>query len=210
MTNKYYIKQLSDYIYLINDDTMCSTYVVIGYKNALIIDAGIASNKELLLPLIKKITNLPIKVVITHAHLDHIGHLYEFDNYYIAKEELDNIKDQAIKEKAIIISDGFMFDLGGISIETYISKGHTTASTLFIDKDNKIVFSELPVLSPEIRDTFLKWLSKALEKKEWKAKTEDGRKYYIHEEKGKRCVVECTDGCFTMPQYTICFEEESQ
>ena len=77
-------------------------------------------------------------------------------------------------------------------------------------KDNKIVFSELPVLSPEIRDTFLKWLSKALEKKEWKAKTEDGRKYYIHEEKGKRCVVECTDGCFTMPQYTICFEEESQ
>lgn len=141
MTNKYYIKQLSDYIYLINDDTMCSTYVVIGYKNALIIDAGIASNKELLLPLIKKITNLPIKVVITHAHLDHIGHLYEFDNYYIAKEELDNIKDQAIKEKAIIISDGFMFDLGGISIETYISKGHTTASTLFIDKDNKIVFT---------------------------------------------------------------------
>ena len=34
-----------------------------------------------------------------------------------------------------------MFDLGGISIETYISKGHTTASTLFIDKDNKIVFT---------------------------------------------------------------------
>lgn len=75
-------------------------------------------------------------------------------------------------------------------------------------KDNKIVFSELPVLSPEIRDIFLKWLSKALEKKEWQAKTEDGRKYYIQEEKGKRCVVECTDGCFTMPQYTIYFEEK--
>lgn len=75
-------------------------------------------------------------------------------------------------------------------------------------KDNRIVFSELPVIPPEIRDIFLKWLSKALEKKEWKAKTEDGREYYIEEEKGKSCVVECTDGCFTMPKYTICFEED--
>lgn len=142
MTNtKYYIKKLNNNLFLINDDMMCSTYVIVGSKSALVIDAGISSNEELLFPLIKKITNLPIKIVITHSHSDHVGHLFEFDNYYISKEELNNIKDQKIKDKAIIICDGDIFDLGGICIETYITKGHTAASTLFIDKENKIVFT---------------------------------------------------------------------
>ncbi len=73
-------------------------------------------------------------------------------------------------------------------------------------KDNKLDFAGLPVLEPSVRDTFLTWLSKALERKDRSAKTEDGRNYFIEEHEGQTCVVECTDGKFTMPAYTICFK----
>ena len=141
MTNRYYIKQITNNVYLINDDIMCSTYVVIGENKALVIDAGIATNEENLLSKVKEITNLPLCVVITHAHFDHIGHLNEFENFYIAKKELDNIKEENIKNKAIVLNDRDLFDLGGIVIESYITKGHTSASTIFIDKVNKVVFT---------------------------------------------------------------------
>jgi uncharacterized protein (TIGR02677 family) len=76
-------------------------------------------------------------------------------------------------------------------------------------KENRLDFSKLPVLEPKIRDIFLVWLSKALEHKNRTAKTEDGREYYIEEEVGKKCVLQCTDGMFTMPAYTLVFLEES-
>lgn len=76
-------------------------------------------------------------------------------------------------------------------------------------KDNCLIFAELPMIEPQIRDTFLVWLSKALERKNRTAKTEDGRIYHIEEKKGSTCVVKCTDGEFIMPEYTLVFEEEN-
>jgi uncharacterized protein (TIGR02677 family) len=74
-------------------------------------------------------------------------------------------------------------------------------------RNGRLDFSSLPVLEPEIRDVFLAWLSKALERKDQTAKTEDGRTYHIEEETGKRCVIQCTDGEFGMPAYTLIFED---
>ncbi len=52
-------------------------------------------------------------------------------------------------------------------------------------KDDRLDFAGLPVLEPSVRDTFLTWLSKALEKKDRSAKTEDGRNYFIEEHEGQ-------------------------
>ena len=73
--------------------------------------------------------------------------------------------------------------------------------------EKRLCFADLPVLEPRIRDVFLGWLSKALERKNHTAKTEDGRSYRIEENKGVRCTVHCTDGDFTMPDYTLIFDE---
>lgn len=76
---------------------------------------------------------------------------------------------------------------------------------------SRLDFSALPVLEPQVRDTFLTWLSKALEQKDYRAKTEDGRFYHVEEEApGTICVLECTDGRFQMPAYSIIFEEHAQ
>lgn len=77
-------------------------------------------------------------------------------------------------------------------------------------RGNRLDFASLPVLEPRIRDVFLTWLSKALERKDRTAKTEDGRIYHVEEPgRGERCTVECTDGCFTMPAFSIVFEDEA-
>ena len=76
-------------------------------------------------------------------------------------------------------------------------------------KDQRLDFAGLPQIEPHVRDVFLTWLSKALENKELRGKTEDGQIYYI-ENKGteERCVVKAADGDLEMPAYIIRFEEK--
>lgn len=75
-------------------------------------------------------------------------------------------------------------------------------------KENRIEFAALPEIEPQVRDIFLTWLSKGLERKSHRAKTEDGKVFTIVlDEPGKTCVLSCTDGVFRMPAYTIVFEE---
>lgn len=74
-------------------------------------------------------------------------------------------------------------------------------------KDKRLEFAELPVIEPQIRDTFLLWLSKALEREDETAKTEDGRTYHLEGNREETCVVHCTDGEFTMPAFSICFDD---
>ena len=78
-------------------------------------------------------------------------------------------------------------------------------------KDNRIEFAALPEIEPQVRDMFLTWLSKGLENKSHRAKTEDGQIFTIVlEEAGKECVLKCTDGTFRMPAYTIIFDGTEQ
>ena len=49
-------------------------------------------------------------------------------------------------------------------------------------KGNRLEFATLPEIEPYVRDTFLMWLSKALERKEQKAKT---KSFLRHKKKKK-------------------------
>ena len=91
------------------------------------------------------------------------------------------------------------------AIEKLQNEKATVASFI---KDKKIVFSDLPVISEHTRNILLRWLSKALEREDGKAKTEDGKVYYISNPKEKNnCIVECEDGYFQMPAFELVFEE---
>lgn len=73
----------------------------------------------------------------------------------------------------------------------------------------RLNFAKLPILEPHMRNTFLNWLSKALDRKDWRAKTEDGRYYRVEEETpGAVCILTCTDGELQIPAYSLIFEEE--
>jgi len=72
--------------------------------------------------------------------------------------------------------------------------------------NGRLEFASLPEIEPQVRDVFLTWLSKGLENKSHRAKTEDGQVFSIVlEDADRTCVLKCTDGTFRMPAYTIVF-----
>ena len=74
-------------------------------------------------------------------------------------------------------------------------------------RDGKLDFAALPEISPYVRDMFLLWLSKALESKTLKGKTEDGQVYYIENADTKEyCRIVSDDGILELPAYRIRFE----
>lgn len=80
-----------------------------------------------------------------------------------------------------------------------------------LEKDGRIEFAALPVIEPDIREILLKWLSNALETADLTARTDNGRNYrLVCEDKSRKCVVHCTDGNFTMPEFSIIFQEDEQ
>ncbi|MCB6415172.1 TIGR02677 family protein [Faecalimonas umbilicata] len=75
-------------------------------------------------------------------------------------------------------------------------------------RDGRLSFAGLPEIEPHVRDVFLSWLSKALENKELRGKTEDGQIYHLEQENpGETCILKSPDGNLEMPAYTIVFEE---
>lgn len=75
-------------------------------------------------------------------------------------------------------------------------------------EENCLEFSRLPVLEPFVRDIFLTWLSKALERRDFTSQTEDGRMYTVERAGDGFCTLRCTDGDFIMPAYRIKFKEK--
>ena len=131
--NNYKIKKIYDDTWLINDDAMCTVYVIKGSKKTLIIDTGNENNNNLIEE-IKKITNNELVLVLTHTHLDHLGHLNEFEHYYLSKyEDLTNIT----LNKATLFDNEYVFDLGNKIIKAIVFPAHTKGSTILIDEANK-------------------------------------------------------------------------
>lgn len=70
-------------------------------------------------------------------------------------------------------------------------------------------FSTLSVIEPHVRDVFLTWISRALENKNFRGKTEDGRVYYLENTDTKEsCVICAQDGTMQMPAFRIRFGEK--
>ena len=138
---KYTVKKINDYTYAFNDDLFCTVYLIIGDNKVLLIDAGIAENTDSLLNNVRKITDKDIIVALTHSHYDHIGHLNEFDSFYVSYLEMDNIIKNNLDSKAILLTNNNIFDLGGIKVKAIITPGHTKGSTIFIDENAKIAYT---------------------------------------------------------------------
>lgn len=72
--------------------------------------------------------------------------------------------------------------------------------------NNEIDFSTLPLIHATTRKKLLLWLSKALESKSNKAKTDDDREYHVIKISDELCTLRCEDGNFMMPKYKIVFK----
>ncbi len=145
-------------LWVIDDRSGDSLYLVIGNKKALLIDTGL-EDVSLLLEL-RKLTDKPIELALTHAHMDHMFNADEFDKVYMHQNDIDAWyriimetmkllslgKSETVKrvydvKNYIPIDKNTVFDLGGIKIRVIEAFGHTPGSVLFVDEVHQAVFT---------------------------------------------------------------------
>lgn len=111
--------------------------LIIGKKKALLIDTSLA--KAGFADYVRSITGLPIMVVNSHGHIDHIGNNNQFDEIFIHPADEEMLKNSFrkfgdINFKIKYINDGDVINLGHRRVKVYNVPGHTKGSVVFLDR----------------------------------------------------------------------------
>lgn len=134
-------------------------YLIRGSKRALLLDSGPGKHK--IAPVVASITDLPITVIPSHLHFDHVGGLHEFsdvalidaedlrkrtnDGVFLPKSAehlgwLDKDPRQPIRVTRWL-QPGEHIDLGGRSVEVLLTPGHTKTSIMLYDAATPALFT---------------------------------------------------------------------
>ncbi len=145
------------------------SYLLCGTERALLIDTGlgVANIKKV----VDSLTALPVQVVTTHVHWDHIGGHKYFDNIAVHEAEQEwlschfPIPLQIVKHNLtckpcefpnafeiddyqlfkgnpdIVFSDGYCFDLGNRKLTVVHTPGHSPGHCCFYEPERKYLYS---------------------------------------------------------------------
>ncbi len=136
------------------------SYLIIGKKRALLFDSG-PGIKDISAT-VKRLTNMPITVAISHFHYDHVGNLGLFDS--VALLDFPHIKNQVDSEGYFHfektqhlgamekinppqfkvsnwLSPEEAIDLGGRTLKVISTPGHTPESLMLYDANRKQLFT---------------------------------------------------------------------
>ncbi|MDR1537209.1 MAG: MBL fold metallo-hydrolase [Clostridiales bacterium] len=160
------IKNCGGGIYAVTAPMKEQIYLVLGEKQALVIDTGMGIGS--LKAVINKLTHLPLIVVNTHGHPDHAGGNGEFDlPAYLHPADADVYNEMCTEEfrlsdvnkilgcsapefeksiikfapKTLPLDVAQNIDLGGRILTLYHIPGHTHGSVMLYDSQTKTLFS---------------------------------------------------------------------
>ena len=147
----------------ITDVTGVYSYFVEGEKIAALLDTGTGAGN--LYQFVSSLTNLPIIVICTHGHVDHVGGVYGFEKVYLNEKDFALAKEHsqigirkeyadmmlheekisdwdyvpAKKNPFLAMDHGMLFDLGGITLEAIALPGHTQGMTCILIQELRIL-----------------------------------------------------------------------
>lgn len=147
------VKKMSEHVYLMDDAGQATGYLVIGSRKALVIDT--MNGWEDVSAVVRSLTELPVMVVNTHGHCDHIyGNVY-FEEAYLNPADLpiaeEHIKFEQFQSeckkhnlhmpKFRPIYGGDTIDLGNLHLDVIELPGHTPGGILLLLKEDRILFT---------------------------------------------------------------------
>ncbi len=113
------------------------------------IDTGITVGEKIT-PVIRRVTDKPLILILTLAHADHFYHIFEFDCVYMSHRELKmdetfltemmSGKDLNLRGTIDVGSDD-RIDLGGECLEIFEAPGHTPGSIVILAEAENILFT---------------------------------------------------------------------
>ena len=120
--------------FYILDDGRVRQFLITGDDEALLIDTGFEDSH--VYEAVRKITDLPVRVILTHGDVDHAGGLKDFWKCCLHKADWHLVKGDIELEP---LSEGDVFVCGGYRFETIEIPGHTYGSVAFIDREKKLL-----------------------------------------------------------------------
>jgi len=145
------------------------SYLILGDKRALLFDTGMGISD--LRKVTAELTQLPIVVLNSHTHNDHVGDNWQFETIYGMNTDFTRKNARGSREDAqaelgpgqicgdlpkgfdpkayatrpwkitTYIRDGDRIDLGGRSLEVIATPGHTPDAICLLDRANGLLFS---------------------------------------------------------------------
>ncbi|OON92975.1 MAG: hypothetical protein ATN31_07455 [Candidatus Epulonipiscioides saccharophilum] len=136
------------------------SYLILGEERAILFDAGTGYRD--ISTVVKELTDLPVVVMISHYHFDHIGNINKFDTIYLSENQ---VKRQVVLEGNRIIphksshlgileglkGKEFRFeeifgnkeivDLGARKLQVLYAPGHDVESIVLYDQDSNMLFA---------------------------------------------------------------------
>jgi glyoxylase-like metal-dependent hydrolase (beta-lactamase superfamily II) len=144
-------------------------YLILGNARALLFDTGMGIGDLKALTL--KLSKLPIIVMNSHTHDDHVGNNWQFDTVYGMDTEFTRHNEKGSKDDAQAeiapdeicgslpigfdreayatrpwkvtkwLNDGDRIDLGGKTVEVIATPGHTPDAICLFDRANGVLFT---------------------------------------------------------------------
>jgi glyoxylase-like metal-dependent hydrolase (beta-lactamase superfamily II) len=148
--DEYISHELVPGIRVIRDFQNDKMYLITGSQRALLIDAGMGGGD--LHGYVKSfIGDLPLDVLITHGHPDHIATLGQFQaecNVYMHRDDLplaqqfvERMHFEMDLDNIAHVNEGFVFDLGNRQLQVYHIPGHSKGCLVLLDEENGILFA---------------------------------------------------------------------
>ena len=146
----YVTKEIHPGIHMILDFDDTKMILITGSERALLIDAGLGTG-DLRAYVEAMIGNLPLDVVITHGHPDHIALMGQFQGSYkvymnhldlaLAKSFIQHMGYTIDLARIIDLHEGFVFNLGDRALKVYEVPGHSAGSIVLFDEQHGILFA---------------------------------------------------------------------
>ncbi len=147
------VLRITPRVFLLNESDKATGYLVIGEKRAAVIDTMIGfSNVR---KVVRSLTALPLIVLNTHGHADHVyGDAY-FDRAYINPADIPLARREfshPIYRAALFLkrlktpplcplANGEVIDLGELSLRVIFTPGHTAGGACFLCEKEGVLFS---------------------------------------------------------------------
>ena len=134
-------------------------YLILGEKRALLFDA--TSGTRDVAPLVAKLTQLPLTVMVSHLHFDHLGGITPFHHIAMidlpvtrarvqgglftpGRYEFSGLADHRVRPSFPVaewFKPGDVIDLGGRKLTVLSTPGHTPSSVSLYDPAHRLLFT---------------------------------------------------------------------
>ena len=126
-------EKYGDNFYIL-DDGRVRQFLLTGAEEALLVDTGFEDSH--VAETVRKITDLPVRVLLTHGDRDHTGGLKDFGRCLLHRADWHLVDDGVELEP---LEEGDVFSCGGYRLETIEIPGHTYGSVAFFDREKKLL-----------------------------------------------------------------------